>query len=71
MRKMKIQNYWGVERMPFVKVYDIVGYAIDGDVFCDNCAKDGAPVLAGDEFDYQPHCAACGKKLNVSVIKER
>jgi hypothetical protein len=53
---------------------DVVGYAVDGEIFCPDCA--GTPdddmdvVFAGHEFDFQPCCDGCGCEIEVTVLQE-
>lgn len=56
-----------------MKSYDIVGYAIDGRVFCEDCAPSNAdeymdPIFAGSEWDCAPSCDECLCALDVCVI---
>lgn len=53
-----------------MKVYDIVGYALDGEVYCECCFKgdpeseDVNPIFAGDEGLMS--CGGCGSVLDTS-----
>lgn len=55
-----------------MKMYDIIGYAIDGEIYCLDCAEDGntdndtdgaSPIFAGDDSMNCPHCSSCGDSL--------
>jgi len=43
-----------------MRAYDVVAWAIDGDIYCADCASEGAaPVFAENEADVPQHCGTC------------
>lgn len=54
-----------------MKSTDVVGYTIEGAVYCPDCISpeakankdDCSPVFADQEWDYTPTCDTCGEKL--------
>jgi len=59
--------------MEFPKVYDVVGYVIDGSIYCPDCAGGkGDPIFRSDEFDYPPVCEneKCRVGIDASLTTE-
>jgi len=57
--------------MEFPKVYDVVGYVIDGSIYCPDCAGGkGDPIFRSDEFDSPPICEGCGMGVDASLTTE-
>lgn len=56
-----------------MKCYEVVGYAMDGEVYCVDCITEQEqvyPIFAEAEFiGYAPCCAECGEALDVQVIE--
>lgn len=65
-----------------MRTYDVIGYALDGDLYCKYCfdsldeSKQSMgewdkpqAVFAGSEWDYSPCCAICGEEIEVNVIQ--
>lgn len=58
-----------------MKTYEVVGYALDGDVYCPDCIEDeereeASPVFAGDEWEFPPPCCGnCGEVIECSLIE--
>ena len=56
---------WGME------AYDIVGYIVDGEIYCIYCVPDNKeriPIFAIDEWDHIPSCSKCKDKIDVNLI---
>jgi len=62
------------------KSYEITGYSVsiygdDNTIFCVKCFEDNMPIGAetpiflSDEWDINPICEYCGKKIDISLIK--
>lgn len=54
---------------------DIIGYVVDGELYCPACAPrtdgdDCGPVFGGSETDYPSHCAACEGYLGESLTPD-
>lgn len=42
---------------------EIVGFAVDCEIYCADCASDGEPIFAGSEDAATEACSDCGEKL--------
>lgn len=47
---------------------EIVGWSVDAEDYCADCAFDGNPIFAGDEaIGTRPKCAGCGSEIEMSL----
>ena len=58
-----------------MKSFDVVGYAIDCNIYCPGCSdaevrRDGDPIFVGSEWDYYPVCDECGGEIDEVDLTE-
>ena len=55
------------------KVFEITGYAYEGDSYCTSCLSEkqkseSYPIFLGDETDYQMCCGSCFEEIDTNVL---
>lgn len=55
-----------------MKSYDVIGYAVDGEIYCPRCAPDveSSPIFAESETDCPNHCIACEELIPENLTED-